>query len=713
MAFRRLTLLLTAVVFAVAGCSDRTQMPAVSPIDGLGFTQLRDFQAFRSSSDNPDSTSNDDSARPIPGETTVLADLQGPGVISHIWLTVAGNEYGWPRLLRLRIYYDGSDVPSVDAPVGDFFAVGHGMERQVNSLVIRNSSSGRSRNSYWPMPFRKSARVTITNEGTRRLYNLYYHVDWQKHDRLPARTAYFHARYRQALPPPAGDWYDFLRVRGRGFYVGTVLNAIQVAPGWFGEGDDLFYVDDNPVPAIMGTGTEDYANDAWSFRVGDGPYAGVTVADGTETGARMTAYRWHLNDPIPFRTSLRASIEHAGWTFNEDGTVRSAFEERPDLFSSVAYWYQDGIATDQPEPPYGAARLPQGNALQIEIERYVDQARAVGGTLEVQKEVFWGKDLLFMNARGPGSRLDVPLDVPEDGRYELIAQTAQAPDYGIYSVLVDGRVAGVSGQLEHEPGANKGAGFLLDGYFTEVFVGEDRVIAWPTLAAGRHTVTFICEGKDPQATGYNLGLDGLVLARVAGSTGTTPKDSATMADPADRLRRLGNQGPRAAVEMDTVLAGLRSGSADVRRAAAWALTQMGTAAAPATSALGTAIDDEDRIVRGLVAIALRSVPDVGSAEGDALLEHLRDEDENVRMVVANAIAAHPDVARRGMAQLIAAAQAPGEHRHVLRSVATALGAIGPDAREAIPALEALAAEPLIRWQAEAALRAIRGEGTPR
>jgi len=709
MAVRRPALVIACLALASAGCSDEVSVPAVSPVDGLAFAQMRDFQAFRSSSDNPDSTSNDDSARPIPGETTVLADLEGPGVISHIWLTVAGNEYGWPRLLRLRIYYDGSDVPSVDAPVGDFFAVGHGMERPVNSLVIRNSSSGRSRNSYWPMPFRKSARVTITNEGTRRLYNLYYHVDWQKHDRLPPSTGYFHARYRQALPPPEGDWYDFLRVEGRGFYVGTVLNALQVAPGWFGEGDDLFYVDGNPKPVIMGTGTEDYANDAWSFRVGEGPYAGVTVADGTELGARMTAYRWHLNDPIPFRTSLRASIEHAGWTFDDDGSVRSAFEERPDLFSSVAYWYQDGIATDQPEPPYGAARLPQGNALQIEIEDYVDEARATGGTLEVQPEVFWGKDLLFMNARGPGSRLDVPLDVPADGRYELIAQTAQAPDYGIYSVLIDGRVASVSGQVEHEPGANVGSGFTLDGWFTEVFVGEDRVLAWPTLTAGRHTVSFVCVGKNAQSTGYNIGLDGLVLARVAGSPGTTQQDSATMTEPADRLRRLGNRGSRAAAEMDTVLAGLRDPDPEVRRAAAWVLTQMGYAATPATDALGDALDDDDRIVRGLVAIALRQVPELGETQGDRLLAHLRDGDENVRMVVANAIAAHPETARRGMAQLIAAAQVAGEHRHVLRSVATALGAIGPDARDAIPALEALAAEPLIRWQAAAALRSIRGE----
>ncbi|MEZ4416410.1 MAG: DUF2961 domain-containing protein [Gemmatimonadota bacterium] len=697
------------VLLALTACTAEPPALGLGVIDPVAFTQLRDFEAYRSSSTNPDSTSNDDSARPIPGETEVLADLEGPGIVNHIWLTVAGNEYGWPRLLRLRVYYDGSDIPSVDAPVGDFFGVGHGMERSLNSLVIRNSSSGRSRNTYWPMPFKRSIRITITNEGTRRLYNLYYHVDWQKYDRLPANTAYFHARYRQALPPPQGDWYDFLNVRGRGFYVGTVLSAVQVAPGWFGEGDDLFYVDGDPVPVMMGTGTEDYANDAWSFRVGDGPYAGVTVADGTETGARLTAYRWHLNDPIPFRTSLRAAIEHGGWTFNEDGSVRSAFEERPDLFSSVAFWYQDGIASDQPEPPYGAARLPQGNAYQIEIERSIGESRASGGSLEVQPEVFWGKDLLFLNARGPGARLDVPLDVPEDGRYELIAQTAQAPDYGIYRVEIDGRVAGVSGQLEHEPGANVGSGFNLDGYFTEVFVGEDRVLAWPTLTAGRHTVSFINVGKNALSTGYNLGLDGLVLARVANTPGAATQDSASAADPVDRLRRLGNRGGGAAAEMESVRAGLEDGDVEMRRAAAWVLTQMGERAAPATGDLGGALEDPDAIVRGLVAIALRHVPEVDDAVGAGLLAHLRDPDENVRMVVANAIAAHPSVARRGMDALIAAAGAPGEHRHVLRSVATALGAIGPEAEPALPVLRQLAAEPLIRWQAEAAIRRIQGQ----
>jgi hypothetical protein len=695
---------LTVIVCSTAGA----QIPSVAPLDPLGFAQLKHFSAHRVSSDNPDPNSNDDSKRPIPGETTVLADLQGPGIISHIWLTVADNEYGWPRLLRLRVYYDGSPVPSVDAPVGDFFGVGHGLERDINSLVIRNSSSGRSRNSYWPMPFRKAVRITVTNEGRRRAYNLYYHVDWQQLDSLPANTAYFHARYRQALPPPAGAPYDILRVTGRGFYVGTVLSAVQVAPGWFGEGDDLFYVDGHTTPDMKGTGTEDYFNDAWSFRIGSGPYTGVTVADGTDTGARMTAYRWHLLDPVPFTTSLRVAIEHAGWTFNADGSVRSAFEERPDLFSSVAYWYQQGIAADQPEPPYGAARLPQGNAQQIEIEDYLNDAKVQGGQASVQKEVFWSKDLLFFDAAGPGSRIDVPLDVPTDGRYEVIAQVGEAPDYGTYAVEIDGQTPGASGQLEHEPGANTGGGTAIDGYYTEVFVGDDRVIAWPTLSHGRHWVSFICTGKNTRSSGYRLGLDGLVLARVAGSGGLAVPDSAAAANPADRMRRIGARGPAAADHLPSITAALTDQDSLVREAAAWTMTQLGRAATPAVATLGRTLEDPDPVVRGLVAIALATVDPLPDAVTDDLARHLKDPDENDRMVVANALAAHPAGAKRVMAQLIAAAEVPDENRHVLRSIAVALGSIGPDARSALPVLRELDKQPLVRWQVEWAIKQITG-----
>ncbi len=412
---KRLPILLP-VVLASAACAQLA--------DPLSFALLKEYRAFRSSSNNPDSDSNDDSKRPIPGETIVLADLRGPGMVTHIWLTAAANEYGWPRLLRLRIYYDGSSTPSVDAPVGDFFGVGHGFERDINSLMIRDSSSGRSRNCYWPMPFRRACRIVVTNEGRRRISNLYYHVDWRKLPSLPPSIGYFHAWYRQALPAVAGKPYEVLSVQGRGHYAGTVMSVIQTAAGWFGEGDDRIYVDGEKTASIQGTGTEDYFNDAWSLREAQGLYTGVPVADGTDVGARMTAYRWHLADPIPFTRSFRFDFEHAGWTYNPDGTVRSAFEERPDLFSSVAFWYQEGIAKGLPEPPYGPSRLPHGNARQIEVEDLIADVRTENGKAEVQKDVFWSRDLLFLNATGPGAKIRIPFQVEQDGDYELTAQIA-------------------------------------------------------------------------------------------------------------------------------------------------------------------------------------------------------------------------------------------------------------------------------------------------
>ncbi|HEV8232548.1 MAG TPA: glycoside hydrolase family 172 protein, partial [Thermoanaerobaculia bacterium] len=467
---------------------------AQQPVDLSRLPEPKDFKALRSSSNNPDQESNDDSKRPIPGETITLADLTGPGVVTHIWLTVAANEYGWPRLLRLRVYYDGSPVPSVDAPVGDFFAVGHGFERPVESLVVRASSEGRSRNSYWPIPFRRSCRITVTNEGRRRVSNLYYHVDWRKVRALAPNTAYFHARYRQALPNSGARPYEVLSVHGRGHYVGTVFSVVQAEAGWFGEGDDFFWMDGEKKPSIEGTGTEDYFNDAWGLRVGTGPYAGASVAEGTGLGSRMTAYRWHLTDPIPFASSLKFVFEHKGWTFNPDGSVKSASGERTDLISSVAYWYQVGIAKDQPEPPYGAARLPQGNALQIEVENAIGEAKSEKGEFSVSKDLFWSKDVLFLKADGPGARLEVPFDVPEMGEYELVTQVAQSFDYGTYSILLDGKPL-ESAELEHEPGADVLPTGQLDGYKPETYVGLDLLLGWPRLTKGRHIVTFVCTGK--------------------------------------------------------------------------------------------------------------------------------------------------------------------------------------------------------------------------
>ena len=611
--------------------------------------------ALRSSSNNPNPASNDDSKRPIPGETTVLAELEGPGEVTHLWITVAASEYGWPRLLRLRVYYDGSDIPSVDAPLGDFFGVGHGFESPVSSLMVRVSSEGRLRNSFWPMPFRKSCRITVTNEGSRRIQNLYYHVDWRKLPSIPEGTRYFHARYRQALPNSGGDHYTVHEVKGEGHYVGTVYSVIQAEAGWFGEGDDLFFVDGETKASIEGTGSEDYFNDAWGLHVSEGLYSGVPVAQGTGLGSRMTAYRWHVVDPVPFKSSLKLEIEHRGWTFKPDGSVKSAFGERTDLISSVAFWYQNGIATDQPEVPYGRARLPQGNAQQIEVEQALDAIRADDGEVSVAKELFWSKDVLIFDAEGPDARIEVPFDVPEDGSYELYTQLTHGPQYGVFTVLLDGKPPSTP-DLEHEPGADILLKDRFEGYAPETYVGPDYQVGWPNLPKGRHTLTYICLGKDPESSGYRLGVDNIVLAR--------------------------------------------TGSAAWSRASQ---TRAPELPSQAIADLGRSLADPDPILRGLAAIGLRDAGPEAVGELEALRAALRDPDVNVRTMAANAIGAIGPSAAPAVSDLNAAIANLDEDVQVLRASASALGAIGPEAASALLNLRALATIPRVLWAAEEAI----------
>ncbi|PYT30718.1 MAG: hypothetical protein DMG57_07305 [Acidobacteria bacterium] len=175
LAKRLIGIIAEIVLFGATGAG---QTPDASPFSLSDLPRLKTFTAHRASSNNRFVGSNDDSKRIMPGETLVMADLRGPGVVNHFWVTVADNEYAWPRLVRLRVYYDGKKTPSVDVPLGDFFGVGHGYERDLDSLPVRNSSFGRARNSYWPMPFRQSCKITVTNEGNRPVTAFYYHVDW-------------------------------------------------------------------------------------------------------------------------------------------------------------------------------------------------------------------------------------------------------------------------------------------------------------------------------------------------------------------------------------------------------------------------------------------------------------------------------------------------------------------------------------------------------
>ncbi|HPA48001.1 MAG TPA: DUF2961 domain-containing protein, partial [bacterium] len=290
-----------------------------------------------------------------PGETRILAEIQGPGAITHIWNTIDAEPY-YSRMLVLRFYWDDRKVPSVEVPLGDFFGVGHGMNRPFQSLPVCVSSDGRARNCYWYMPFRKSAKITVTHEGTSPCRAFYYYIDYQTMNSLPDDILYFHAQYRQATPNPKVDTkginldgkknYLLIETEGKGLYVGTVLSVQMNTDGWFGEGDDMFYVDGAENPTMTGTGTEDYFNDAWGFREFCYPYHGVTVWEGSKCGDRGTAYKWHIFDPVAFNKSLRATIEHGH------------ANDRQDDFYSVAFWYQTLPGPRPPALPEMTDRLP-------------------------------------------------------------------------------------------------------------------------------------------------------------------------------------------------------------------------------------------------------------------------------------------------------------------------------------------------------------------
>ncbi|MGB6133084.1 MAG: glycoside hydrolase family 172 protein [Acidobacteriaceae bacterium] len=276
-----------------------------------------------------------------PGQTYTLGQIDGSGEIQHIWMTVTGN---W-RWSILRMYWDGETDPSVEVPVGDFFAMGWGSYAQLTSLPICvNPGSGF--NSYWPMPFRQGAKLTLENLDDKPI-TIYFQIDYTK-GAVPKDTGYFHAQFRRVNPVPYKGVYTILDgVEGKGQYVGTYLAWGVHSDGWWGEGEIKFYIDgDKEYPTINGTGTEDYIGGSYDFvneaanqyQVFSTPYSGlvqVIKPDGLYLAEeKFGLYRWHIADPIRFDRNLRVTIQDLGWQSGD------RYRPRQDDIASVAYWYQ-------------------------------------------------------------------------------------------------------------------------------------------------------------------------------------------------------------------------------------------------------------------------------------------------------------------------------------------------------------------------------------
>ncbi|MEU0922907.1 DUF2961 domain-containing protein [Streptomyces samsunensis] len=318
---------------------------------------------------------------PLPaGESLTLAEIDGPGVIRHIWITVAERTPdGGPFVLRdlvLRAYWEGSETPAVEVPLGDFFCNGFATRALVTSVPIVVAPTG-GMNAYFPMPFRTHARLTLESQHDADLPHVFYQVDYTTGDEIGADTGYFHAQWRRSngSTPLGTDHVVLDGVRGRGTYVGTYIALASLQRYWWGEGEVKFFVDDDEeLPTLCSTGLEDYAGGAWAFQDAlrndpepevltfSAPYSGYpyhSARDTTRASPFAThmppmhgLYRWHLPDPIYFEERLKVTLQQIGaWD-------HGLFERQDDL-STTAYWYQDSPNSPRAPLPPAPERRPR------------------------------------------------------------------------------------------------------------------------------------------------------------------------------------------------------------------------------------------------------------------------------------------------------------------------------------------------------------------
>jgi len=452
-------------------------------------TRLKNFKAARQSSFDP-SGANADGRQdwPIqPGETRQLAKIDGPGAITHIWVTIASKDEHHLKNLVLRAYWDGEENPSIETPIGDFFGLGHARYYQYSSYPIQIGTNN-GLNCFWQMPFEKSALVTLTNDGPLPCRAFYYYIDYKTCDKLPENTAYFHAQYRQEYPCAAGQNYTFLEAKGRGHYAGVNLSIHNRDDGWWGEGDDMIYVDGEDKPSLHGTGSEDYFCGAWCY----GPafsnnFIGCPLRGEHKRNALWNVYRYHITDPIPFNESIRVTIEHGH------------ANDRSDDFSSVAYWYQT-----EPHVPFGplpaaADRLP-GEAVGFK-EEGAEEAEPMAEVInkpEVEVQGMGGFSdkwsdggQVWFRPSGPETyALPVPpIPAGGAGTYKLEVWYTAAPDYGTCELWFNNQKLGE-----------------WDGYADSVV--RRKADFYITVNEGdKNTCELRVTGKNEKSTGYMAGLD--------------------------------------------------------------------------------------------------------------------------------------------------------------------------------------------------------------
>jgi hypothetical protein len=436
---------------------------------------------------------NNDSIPVKPGETVTILNHEGAGCVHRFWVTISPRtNVSILSQVILRMYWDGDTYPSVECPIGAFFGVGFGEQKDYTSLPLNENSGGY--NCYWPMPFHKSARWTLTNGSGTLLESFYYNVDFIALDSLPAATRHFHAQFRRENPTTPDRNYTILETTGEGQYVGTALFMTGLTMSFL-EGNEMVYIDGDAKPAIEGTGTEDYFCSGWYFDRGvySAPYHGVIIKE--EKRPRISAYRWHVEDAIPFSKSIRFTIEHGA-----ENTV-------PADYSSVAYYY---LAGPSPMPPPLPADLlpshweaPDRVAIlgAVEAEDLQPTAKATSGGIwahdmpQPEKGVFWsGGNVLSWYPSQDGAEMTLQIPCATDGMFHLVARMVTGPDEGTVQFILDGKPVGAAVDL-----------------YSPKMTPREVSLDTLTLKAGTIPLVLKLEGKNPASTGLVVGIDAFIL----------------------------------------------------------------------------------------------------------------------------------------------------------------------------------------------------------
>ncbi len=429
---------------------------------------------------------NNDMITIAAGKEAKILQVQGPGIITRIWFRIDSNDPYFLRRILLKMYWDNEDNPSVEVPLGDFFGSGFAY-RQYVTPYLGMSSGGYT--CFFPMPFEDMARIVIVNETEQELKGFYYQIDYQKLESpISTDVGYFHAYWHRDSNTDYDSNYTILNTKGRGHIVGVNM-SIQSYDGTFSflDGDEKVFVDGEKKPSIHGTGTEDYFSSGWYFNKGEyaGPYNGLVLKD--DSLGRISAYRFHILDPIPFKKSINFTIEHG---FNNTEVAD---------YSSTVYWYQVEPHVKFPPMIRSGLRVPLRlipPTDMLEAEKLTFNLGKIRSKIMDMSDygAEWGGSKQLLIESGPKDEFSLNLNRLEETSYDIRIYYTRGPEYGNVDVFLEAEKVG---QIKGYAPFIQPGGYLSISNFINLYNGLN--------------LQFAVAGKDSLSGGYFIGLDGIKL----------------------------------------------------------------------------------------------------------------------------------------------------------------------------------------------------------